>query len=43
MPLSRKLYSEFIDYKGSIYSLLCYVYLCKREWIKVVHYADKYQ
>lgn len=41
--LFRKLYSEYIDFKASIYCLLCYVYLCKREWTKTIRYASTYQ
>ena len=30
-------------FKSSIYSLLCYVYLCKQEWQQAVYYATLYQ
>ena len=40
--LSRKLYNEYITFKSSMLSLLCYIYLCKREWIKTVRYAEQY-
>lgn len=41
--LLRKLYSEYINFKGSIYCLLCYVFLCQGECTQTLHYASLYQ
>jgi hypothetical protein len=41
--LLRKLYSDYITFKTSIYNLLCYVFLCKYEWQQTIYYATLYQ
>jgi hypothetical protein len=42
-PPFRKLYSEYLDFKASILSLLCYVELSQQLWAKALRTASTYQ